>query len=153
MKTIILLCALAIALAAAENPITLNAQQRTKLMELIKTDKDAKARFDTLKRAADKALNDKPNPIRVIQGEGKLNTDPLAIKTRESLADMRKMYFFAYLFAATGDTQYADKAREFILAWAQQNTQRVTRSMKPPLIIFSSLLTLHNRNFPMQIKK
>jgi len=122
MKTIILLCALAIALAAAENPITLNAQQRTKLMELIKTDKDAKARFDTLKRAADKALNDKPNPIRVIQGEGKLNTDPLAIKTRESLADMRKMYFFAYLFAATGDTQYADKAREFILAWAQQNT-------------------------------
>jgi hypothetical protein len=32
------------------------------------------------------------------------------------------MYFFAYTFAATGDTQYADKAREFILAWAQQNT-------------------------------
>ena len=122
MKTIVLLCALAIALAAAENPISLNAQQRTKLMELIKTDKDAKARFETLKRAADKAINDKPNPIRVIQGEGKLKTDPLAIKTRESLGDMRKMYFFAYIFAATGDTQYADKAREFILAWSQQNT-------------------------------
>ena len=121
MKTIVLLCALAIALAAAENPISLNAQQRTKLMELIKTDKEAKARFETLKRAADKTLNDKPNPIRVIQGEGKLKTDPLAIKTRESLGDMRKMYFFAYIFAATGDTQYADKAREFILAWAQQN--------------------------------
>ena len=90
-------------------------------MELIKTDKEAKARFETLKRAADKALNDKPNPIRVIQGEGKFKTDPLAIKTRESLGDMRKMYFFAYIFAATGDTQYADKAREFILAWAQQN--------------------------------
>ena len=122
MKTIVLLCALAIALAAAENPISLNAQQRTKLMELIKTDKDAKARFETLKRAADKAINDKPNSIRVIQGEGKLKADPLAIKTRESLGDMRKMYFFAYIFAATGDTQYADKAREFILAWAQQNT-------------------------------
>jgi hypothetical protein len=121
MKTIVLLCALAIALAAAENPISLNPQQRTKLMELIKTDKEAKARFETLKRAADKALNDKPNPIRVIQGEGKFKTDPLAIKTRESLGDMRKMYFFAYIFAATGDTQYADKAREFILAWAQQN--------------------------------
>ena len=121
MKTIVLLCTLAIALAAAENPISLNPQQRTKLMELIKTDKEAKARFETLKRAADKALNDKPNPIRVIQGEGKFKTDPLAIKTRESLGDMRKMYFFAYIFAATGDTQYADKAREFILAWAQQN--------------------------------
>ena len=103
MKTIVLLCTLAIALAAAENPISLNPQQRTKLMELIKTDKEAKARFETLKRAADKALNDKPNPIRVIQGEGKLKTDPLAIKTRESLGDMRKMYFFAYtkLLAAT----------------------------------------------------
>ena len=121
MKTIVLLCALAIALAAAENPISLNTQQRTKLMGLIKTDQDAKARFETLKRAADKVLNDKPNPVRVIQGEGKLKTDPLAIKTRESLGDMRKMYFFAYTFAATGDTQYADKAREFILAWAQQN--------------------------------
>ena len=51
MKTIILLCALAITLVAAENPISLNTQQRTKLMELIKTDKDAKARFETLKRA------------------------------------------------------------------------------------------------------
>ena len=121
MKTIVLLCALAIALAAAENSISLNPQQRTKLMELIKTDKEAKARFETLKRAADKALNDKPNPIRVIQGEGKLKTDSVAIKTRESLGDMRKMYFFAYTFAATGDTQYADKAREFILAWSQQN--------------------------------
>ena len=117
----ILLAALGLALLGIENPISLNAQQRTKLMELIKTDKDAKARFETLKRAADKALNDKPNPIRVIQGEGKLKTDPLAIKTRESLGDMRKMYFFAYTFASTGDTQYADKAREFILAWAQQN--------------------------------
>ena len=122
MKPMILLAALGLALLGIENPISLNAQQRTKLMELIKTDKDAKARFETLKRAADKALNDKPNPIRVIQGEGKLKTDPLAIKTRESLGDMRKMYFFAYTFAATGDTQYADKAREFILAWSQQNT-------------------------------
>ena len=121
MKPMILLIALGLALSGIENPISLNPQQRTKLMELIKTDKEAKARFETLKRAADKTLNDKPNPIRVIQGEGKLKTDPLAIKTRESLGDMRKMYFFAYTFAATGDTQYADKAREFILAWAQQN--------------------------------
>jgi|GEM_PF-4648697 hypothetical protein len=51
MKTIILLFALAVALMTAENPISLNAQQGTKLMELIKTDKDAKARFETLKRA------------------------------------------------------------------------------------------------------
>jgi len=45
MKIAILLCALAIALVAAESPISLNPQQRTKLMELIKTGKDAKARF------------------------------------------------------------------------------------------------------------
>ena len=51
MKTIILLFALAVALMTAENPISLNAQQGTKLMELIKTDKDAMARFETLKRA------------------------------------------------------------------------------------------------------
>lgn len=149
----ILLAALGLALLGIENPISLNTQQRTKLMELIKTDKDAKARFETLKRAADKALNDKPNPIRVIQGEGKLKTDPLAIKTRESLGDMRKMYFFAYTFAATGDTQYADKAREFILAWSQQIRQRVTQSMKPRSMIFSSHLISHNPSFPPQRKK
>jgi len=143
----ILLIALGLALSGNENPISLNTQQRTKLMELIKTDKDAKARFETLKRAADKALNDKPNPIRIIQGEGKLKTDPLAIKTRESLGDMRKMYFFAYTFAATGDTQYADKAREFKIF------QRVTQSMKPPSTIFSSLLISHYPSFPPQRKK
>ncbi len=49
MKTIVLLCALAIALVTAENPISLNTQQCSKLIKLIKTDKDAKARFETLK--------------------------------------------------------------------------------------------------------
>lgn len=51
-------------LALRKNFIRPNSQQRTKLTELIKTDKDTRARFETLKRATDKAPGEKPNPIQ-----------------------------------------------------------------------------------------
>lgn len=51
-------------LALRKNFIRPNSQQRTKLTELIKTDKDTRARFETLKHTADKTIGNKPNPIQ-----------------------------------------------------------------------------------------
>lgn len=51
-------------LALRKNFISPNSQQRTKLTELIKTDKDTRARFETLKHTADKTIGNKPNPIQ-----------------------------------------------------------------------------------------
>ncbi|MEI6236623.1 MAG: alginate lyase family protein [Planctomycetota bacterium] len=107
--------------SASEYSISLTTHQRTKLVELIKSDKDAQARFETLKHVADKALDDTPNPIKTIQSEGKLKTDPAKIKTSESMADMGKVNALAYAFAVTADARYGDKAREFVLAWAHKN--------------------------------
>lgn len=62
MKTKNILCANTLALR--KNSISPNSQQRTKLTELIKTDKDTRARFETLKHTADKTIGNKPNPIQ-----------------------------------------------------------------------------------------
>jgi len=110
-----------VVMLAGEYTISLTVPQRVKLVELIKSDKEAQARFETLKRVADKALDDKPNPIKTIQTEGKLNSDPVKIKTHESLKDTGKIYALGYAFAVTGEARYADKVREFVLAWATEN--------------------------------
>src|SRR6185295_7336649 len=63
--------------ARAADSINLPPPQREKLIALIKSDKEAEARFNGLKSNALKALEEKPNPIKKIQSEGKLQTDPL----------------------------------------------------------------------------
>lgn len=106
---------------AAEETITLHSAQLARLKELIKSDDEAGERFKELKHIATKALDDKPNPIKKIQTEGKLNTDPVKIRTKESLADMKKMHALGWTYAVTGEEKFGEKTREFLLAWAKEN--------------------------------
>lgn len=101
--------------------ITLNARQRENLIKLINTDAEAKRSFDSQKRVADSALTATPNPIDKIQVEGKLDSDPVLIKSRASLTDMSKVYALGMAFAVTGDAKYSTQAKQFILAWARLN--------------------------------
>jgi hypothetical protein len=106
----------------AEQPaISLTEAQRKQLIEIAQTDKDVGAMAAIFKRLANKALNDKPNPIEKIQTEGKLPKDPAKLKTEDSLADMAKLELLGNAYALTEDPKYAAKAKEFILAWAKTN--------------------------------
>ena len=67
------------------------------------------------------ALASEPNPIDAILTEGKLPQDPAKLKTEASLGDMQKIGALGYAFVVSSDAKYADKAREFILAWAKTN--------------------------------
>ena len=98
--------------------------QKVKLTELVKSDPDAKRRCDELKRQADAALKEHPNAIAEILSEGKLPHDPERIRTHESLQDMSSLYALGFAFAVTGDAPYAEKARQFLLAWARVNHSR-----------------------------
>lgn len=101
--------------------VGLTSAQREKLAELVKADKAAAAQFKSIQREADKALAATPNPIEKIQTEGKLKSDPVRIKTRDSLLDMQKIQALGWAFAVTGDARYAAKTKEFILSWARVN--------------------------------
>lgn len=99
----------------------LKPEQQPKLRELAAKDKAAARQFARVKAEADEALTASPNPVKIIESEGKLKSDPDRIATVKSLADMRKMEALGWAFAVSGDVRYGSKAKEFVLAWAQVN--------------------------------
>jgi hypothetical protein len=101
--------------------ISLTDVQRKKLAEIVRDDPEAGKLFEKLKHAADEALAATPDPIDKIQTEGKLPADPARLKSQQSLKDMPRMDALGYAYAVTGSAEYADKARQFILAWAKVN--------------------------------
>ncbi|HEY2761120.1 MAG TPA: alginate lyase family protein [Pirellulales bacterium] len=107
--------------AIADQSIWLSAPQQKRLVELVQNDPVAAALYGEYKRAADRALTSEPNPIDAILTEGKLPQDPAKLKTEASLGDMPKIGALGYVFVVSADAKYADKAREFILAWARTN--------------------------------
>lgn len=114
--------------AAPTGRISLSAPQRTVLARLVQTDPDARALFAGLEKTALNALADAPNPIKTIQTEGKLDRDPVKIRTRQSLQDMAKLEALGWTASVdeadgvplSGDA-HAIKAKQFILAWASVN--------------------------------
>jgi hypothetical protein len=106
---------------AAAGKVTLEPREVRALRDLVAQDKRAAARFAEIKRLADDALDDRPNPIRLLVSEGRLPTDPERIRSRQSLEDVRKIDALAWTWAVTDDERYAKKARQIILAWADLN--------------------------------
>lgn len=69
-------------------------------------------------REANKLLGVEPNPIAKISTEGKLDSDPLKIRSVESLLDSKKFYYLAYAYSITNNSNYFDNARKLLVAWA-----------------------------------
>ncbi len=101
--------------------VTASTNQIKKLREIIKTNEEAKAQFDSLQLDADSALKDSPNPADQIQTSHLLKGDPKKTQTQQSLKDMPKIYSLSFAYAVTNDQKYGNKAKEFILAWAKTN--------------------------------
>lgn len=70
---------------------------------------------------ANEYLKHTPNPIAMIQLEGKLSSDLAMKKSYESLQDENKIFDLSYAYTVTNDSKYLDKATEFLLAWATTN--------------------------------
>lgn len=101
--------------------VTLTPAQCDRLAALVSSDPQAAAQFAPIKQAANDALKDKPNPIPVILTEGKLASDPVKIRTWQSLGDMQKLNALGYAYAVTKNAEYAAKIHEFVMAWARTN--------------------------------
>lgn len=108
--------------AAGDGPsISLTEAQIPKLKQLLATEPQAAACYAPLRQTADEALQATPNPIALMQTEGKLQSDPVKKRTWESIGDMPKMSALAQVYAVSGDAKYAAKVRQFVLAWAKVN--------------------------------
>ena len=124
MRTTLLLIGAVVAASLTRltaGTVSLLPAEVTALRALIATNPAAAKESDAEHRWADKALAATPNPIQTVLTEGHLDNDPKKVRTVASLADMGKMEALGWTWAATGEARYAQKAREFILAWAQVN--------------------------------
>ncbi len=119
----VLICASALGVntPAHAGPVSIKPDEVGRLRELVAKDPTAGRLFDRLHKTADDALDDKPNPIALIESAGKLASDPAKIRTGESLGDMAKVEALSWTAVVTGEKRYRAKTREFILAWATTN--------------------------------
>lgn len=114
------LCA-ALALPALAGPATLDEKGLQALRELVAGDPAAARQFAIVRKAADSALADTPQPVAVIISAGELESDPEKIQTTAALKDVDKAEALAWAWAVTRDERYARKAREYIDAWSRVN--------------------------------
>jgi hypothetical protein len=104
--------------------VSVTDAQKTKLMDLVKSDAEAAKRFATLRKDADAALKDEPDPVEHILTEGKLKDDPDKIRTHKALKDLDAMEALGWTYAVTGEAKYAEKCQHFLMAWAKKNKSR-----------------------------
>ena len=124
-------------------PVSLQPGEITALRSLVATNTAAARQFSSLHQQADAALTETPNPIEKIVSEGHLRTDPLKIRTSQSLPDLEKISALAWAWAVTGDPRYASQARVFLLAWAAVNRpdgDAINETQLEPLIVGYDLL-------------
>jgi hypothetical protein len=121
MKYLITILSSCIALNCFAQFVGLNKKEISVLKQTVIKDSSAKKLYTSLKRTADDALTQTPNPIDTVVSEGHLATDPKKIRTVQSLKDIDKTYSLAIAYVITGDKKYCQKAAEYINAWAMVN--------------------------------
>ena len=80
--------------------------------------------YDSVKKVADLALREEPNPIDTIRTEGLLAGNPKKTATQLALRDMNKLYALALVYRVSSDKKYLEHAAGFLLAWARINHGR-----------------------------
>jgi hypothetical protein len=141
------LCVYALSLSPAwAGPVSLDAGQAATLRELVKQDAEAASQYNNLRNAATSALNDEPDPVPVLVGEGKLDSNPQKIKSDAALKDMQKISSLAWVWLVSQDDKFADKGTDFILAWAKVNKpdgDPINETKMEPLIVAYDVLRAH----------
>jgi hypothetical protein len=97
-----------------------NAEVKT-LQKAIKTDERVRKTFEPFKAAAEKAMNETPNPIEKITSEGLLAGNPAKTASLKAVEDESKIYALAINYRLFNNKAYLDKAAEYLMAWTKVN--------------------------------
>ena len=117
--------------------LLLTQSQQKYLAQLIHSNPAAKALWAKVEQEAKGYLPDQPRPLQAIHYEGLLDTNPDRIDTEKSLRDMDKLAAWLFAYYATQDEAYAQKAKAYMLAWAdtyQSTGNPINENKFEPLI-------------------
>jgi hypothetical protein len=117
---VVLLFGAAVISAKAQYVSLTNAEVKT-LQKDIKDDERVRKTFEPFKAAADKALNETPNPIEKITSQGLLEGNPAKTASLKAVDDAAKIYALAITYRVSNDKKYLNKAEEYLTAWAKLN--------------------------------
>src|ERR1051325_10299996 len=109
MKYMFLLLICFIASSAIAQYVGLQEHEVSALKNVVKGDSSIKKLYSSLKRIADAALDEQPNPIDTVVSEGHLATDPKKIITQRSLQDINKINALAIVYKIENSKKYLDK--------------------------------------------
>ena len=126
--------------------ISLSESQRDQLVKLLTANSQARKAFHKLLRDADASLSAPGQPVAHLSTSGRLESDPLKVKSRASLADMKTLEALGWAYAGTSKSVYAMAARRIILGWAginQPNGMPVDETKLEPLFVAYDLSRLH----------
>jgi len=101
--------------------VGLNDKEISSLQKLVKKDNDVKKIYSSLKKIADEALGQTPNPIDTVVSEGHLATDPKKIITVRSLKDIDKINALAFAYKVENNVSYLNKLSAFLSSWVTVN--------------------------------
>jgi len=146
-RVLVVLAVFFLPISSFAGAASLSAGEIAALRSLIATNSEAAIAFEGIRRAADDALRDAPNPVEHIVSEGHLQTNPLKVHTEVALKDMDKVLSLGWAWAVTGDPRYLAKGRDFIVAWARINQpdgDAINETKFEPMIVAYDLF---RRNF------
>ncbi len=101
-----------------ERTLPLDSTQIANLRELVKTDPEAAALYAELKQRAAPLLEIEPTPLKKINYQGLLNTDPKRIATVAKVRQMSDVAILTQYWQASDDPRAAQALRGLITAWA-----------------------------------
>lgn len=98
-----------------------SAAQWQALQQQATHDADTDAVLKTLRRQAEAALREAPQPIATLSTEGRLAGDPVKVQTEAALHDMPKIQALALCWTLDADARCAARAGDYLQAWAETN--------------------------------
>ncbi len=101
-----------------ERTVPLDPEQRDRLRELVESDPEAAALFAELATKAVPLLDVVPTPVKKIDYEGLVNTDPKRIASVEKVRQMGDAAILVQYWQASDDPRAAEALRRLITAWA-----------------------------------
>jgi hypothetical protein len=118
---IVLLLFEIVGLSVRAQYVSLSNVEVVALQKAIKNDEKVKKTFEPFRIAAQKALDEQPNPIEIITSQGLLEGNPAKTASLKAVEDVAKIYALAINYRIYNDKQYLDKAAEYLQTWAKVN--------------------------------
>lgn len=120
-KLFIVLGLLATVASVKAQYVSLSSSEIKRLKNALQTDADVKKEYAPLKKLAEKALNEAPNPIEKVTSQGLLQGNPAKTASLKAVLDGPKVYALALYYRLSGNKVYLNKAQDYLSAWAKLN--------------------------------